>query len=104
MDANALLMQTYNNTPDHGSSVGSFYRYVTPSVTVEMLYGEKEPAGKTLFELGYDSDAKTISVVWKQRTLSKNWDISKIFVKMSANVLIEASINHNKKKIFKEMM
>lgn len=61
MDANALLMQTYSNTPDHGSSVGSFYRYVTPSVTVEMLYGEKEPAGKTLFELGYDSDAKTLS-------------------------------------------
>ena len=61
VDANALLMQTYNNTPDHGSSVGSFYRYVTPSVTVEMLYGEKEPAGKTLFELAYESIEKTLS-------------------------------------------
>ncbi len=61
LDANALLMQTYNNTPDHGSSIGSFYRYVTPSVTVEMLYGEKEPSGKTLFELGYSSDEKTLS-------------------------------------------
>lgn len=60
-DANAFLMQTYSNTPDHGSSVGSFYRYVTPSVTASMLFGEKEPAGKTLFELGYDSDAKTLS-------------------------------------------
>lgn len=60
-DANALLMQTYNNTPDHGSSVGSFYRYVTPSVTASMLFGEKEPTGKTLFELGYDADAKTLS-------------------------------------------
>lgn len=60
-DANALVMQTYNNTPDHGSSVGSFYRYVTPSVTAEMLFGEKEPAGKTLFELGYEADAQTLS-------------------------------------------
>lgn len=60
-DANALMVQTYNNTPDHGSSVGSFYRYVTPSVTVAMLFGEKEPSGKTLFELGYDSDDKTLA-------------------------------------------
>ncbi len=60
-DANALLMQTYVNTPDHGSSVGSFYRYTTASVTAEMLFGEKEPTGKTLFELGYTSDAKDIS-------------------------------------------
>ena len=61
MDADALIMQTYRNTPDHGSSIGSFYRYVTPSVTVEMLYGEKEPTGKTLFELGYDADDETLS-------------------------------------------
>lgn len=61
LDADALLMQTYRNTPDHGSSVGSFYRYVTPSVTAEMLYGEKEPTGKTLFELAFDSEAKTLS-------------------------------------------
>lgn len=61
VDANAFMMQTYNNTPDHGSSVGSFYRYVTPSVTAAMLYGEKEPSGKTLFELGYDSDAQTLA-------------------------------------------
>ena len=60
-DADALLMQTYNNTPDHGSSVGSFYRYVTPDVTAQMLYGEKEPSGKTLFELAYDANDKTLS-------------------------------------------
>ncbi len=61
MDADALIMQTYRNTPDHGSSIGSFYRYVTPSVTVEMLYGEKEPTGKTLFELAYNADDETLS-------------------------------------------
>ena len=52
--ASAVLMQTYNNTPDHGSSVGSFYRYVTPSITAEMLFGEKEPAGTLVFEVPYD--------------------------------------------------
>lgn len=61
LNAAALLMQTYNNTPDHGSSVGSFYRYVTPSVTAQMLFGEKEPAGKTLFELAYNTEDTTLS-------------------------------------------
>lgn len=61
IDANALVMQTYRNTPDHGSSVGSFYRYVTPSVTAAMLFGEKEPTGKTLFELAYNPDDKALS-------------------------------------------
>ena len=60
-DADALLVQTYVNTPDHGSSVGSFYRYTTASVTAQMLFGDLEPAGKTLFELAYTSDAKDIS-------------------------------------------
>ena len=49
----AVLMQTYNNTPDHGSSVGSYYRYTTPSITAQMLFGEKEPAGSTVFEVPY---------------------------------------------------
>lgn len=61
LDADALMMQTYRNTPDHGSSVGSFYRYVTASITAEMLFGEKEPAGKTLYELGYSDTAKSLS-------------------------------------------
>ena len=51
--AAAVLVQTYSNTPDHGSSVGSFYRYVTPSVTVAMLMGEKDPNGSTVFEVPY---------------------------------------------------
>ena len=52
--AAAVLVQTYSNTPDHGSSVGSFYRYVSPSVTVAMLMGEKDPAGSTVFEVPYN--------------------------------------------------
>lgn len=47
----AVLMQTYNNTPDHGSSVGAFYRFANPSITADMLFGEKEPQGSTVFEV-----------------------------------------------------
>ena len=54
MDCNAVMMQTYSNTPDHGSSVGSYYRYVTPSVTADMIFGAKSPAGSTLFEIEYN--------------------------------------------------
>ena len=54
--SDAVLMQTYNNTPDHGSSIGAFYRYVTPSVTAEMLFGDKEPAGTTVFEVPFAAE------------------------------------------------
>lgn len=59
--ADALLMQTYSNTPDHGSNVGSFYRYVTPSVTADMLFGQKEPGGSTLYETAYNADDYVLS-------------------------------------------
>lgn len=58
----AVLMQTYNNTPDHGSSIGSFYRYVTPSITADMLFGAKEPAGSTVFEIPLT--AEDLEVSW----------------------------------------
>ncbi len=57
----ALVNQTYGNTPDHGTSIGSFYRYVTPSVTAAMLFGEEEPEGSTLFEVGYEPSMKAMS-------------------------------------------
>ena len=37
----AVMMQTYSNTPDHGSSIGSFYRYVNPSITADMLLASR---------------------------------------------------------------
>jgi beta-glucosidase len=57
----AVLMQTYNNTPDHGSSIGSFYRYVTPSITADMLFGVKEPSGSTVFEVPLDAEDYGVS-------------------------------------------
>lgn len=58
----AVLMQTYNNTPDHGSSIGAFYRYVTPSVTADMLFGAKEPAGSTVFEVPFE--VEDLNIAW----------------------------------------
>ena len=57
----AVLMQTYSNTPDHGSSIGSFYRYVTPSVTADMVFGVSEPAGSTVFEVPLTAEDYSIS-------------------------------------------
>lgn len=61
VNCNAILMQTYKNTPDHGASVGSFYRYVDADITAEMLFGVKEPAGSTLFEVAVDPDDYNLS-------------------------------------------
>lgn len=57
----AILMQTYRNTPDHGASVGSFYRYVDADVTADMLFGVREPKGTTLFEIGKSTDDYNLS-------------------------------------------
>lgn len=83
LDANALIMQTYRNTPDHGSSVGSFYRYVTPSITADMLFGEKEATGKTLFELAYTDDAKALSWGELQDDIGVN-DETRLYMAMMA--------------------
>ena len=57
----AVLMQTYNNTPDHGSSMGAFYRYVTPAITADMLFGVKEPGGSTVFEIPLTAEDAALS-------------------------------------------
>lgn len=59
--ANAFAQLTYVNTPDHGSSVGSFYRYVKPAIVMQMLFGEQEPGGTTLFEVAANAEDKTKS-------------------------------------------
>ncbi|MCE5344408.1 MAG: hypothetical protein LLF96_12620 [Eubacteriales bacterium] len=47
----AILMQVYLTTPDHGLSTGNFYHYTKPSITADMLFGVKEPGGSTVFEI-----------------------------------------------------
>lgn len=94
VDADALMVQTFVNTPDHGSSVGSFYRYATASVTAEMLFGEKEPTGKTLFELGYASDAKDLAWGELQDDIGVN-DETRLYMAMLAKRNPEIEMPNN---------
>lgn len=52
----AILMQTYQNTPDHGSAIGDFYRYVFPSITADMLFGTRTPGGSLVFEIARNEE------------------------------------------------
>ena len=55
-NTDGLLMMTYNCQPDHGSSMGNFYTYTTPSVLADIIFGEKEPEGKLLYEISRNSE------------------------------------------------
>lgn len=59
--SNAVLMQTYVNTPDHGSSAGSYFRYTNGNITADMLFGAKDPAGSTVFEVPYEAEAGKVA-------------------------------------------
>lgn len=52
----AVMLLTYDCTPDHGSSMGNFYHKTLPSVIADMLFGEKEPTGSLVFELARTTD------------------------------------------------
>ncbi len=56
----AVMFLTYDCTPDHGSSMGNFYHKTLPSVIADMLYGEKEPGGSTVYEIARESDDAVI--------------------------------------------
>lgn len=48
----AMLMQTYNSLPDHGTALPQFYHYTYPSVTADFLFGNRVPAGSLVYEIG----------------------------------------------------
>ena len=55
-NSTAVMFLTYDCTPDHGSSMGNFYHKTLPSVIADMLFGEKQPGGSTVFEIARNSD------------------------------------------------
>jgi beta-glucosidase len=59
----ALLMLTYNNTPDHGSAIAGVYinHYTLSSTLAEMLFGEREPSGSLLYEIARNDDDATLA-------------------------------------------
>ena len=48
----AIIMQTYNSLPDHGTALPSFYHYTFPAVTADFLFGDRVPAGSLVYEIG----------------------------------------------------
>ncbi len=54
-NSTAVMFLTYDCTPDHGSSMGNFYHKTLPSVIADMLFGEKQPSGSTVFEIARNS-------------------------------------------------
>ncbi len=72
--ADALLMMTYNTTPDHGSSIaGAYYNhYVLSSVFAEMLFGEREPSGSLLYEIG--RNAEDAALAWGELAVDTGVD------------------------------
>ena len=58
--SDAVLFLTYDCTPDHGSSMGDIYHKTLPSVLADMLFGEKEPTGKLVYEMPWTSEDATL--------------------------------------------
>jgi beta-glucosidase len=57
----AILATTYDNSPDHGVRYDGFYRYVYPEILADMVFGRREPTGKTVFEIGRSADDYMLS-------------------------------------------
>lgn len=68
----AILMLTYNNTPDHGSSMGSFFSYTLPRILADMIFGEREPSGNLVFEIGRTEEDNLLD--WGELGLDRGVD------------------------------
>ena len=71
-NSDAVLFLTYDCTPDHGSSMGNIYHKTLPSVVAAMLFGEKEPTGKLVFEMPWNTDDATLD--WGELQLDTGVD------------------------------
>lgn len=56
----AILTTAYSASPDHGVRY-SFYTYIHPEVLVDILFGRREPSGRTVFEIGRSADDYLLS-------------------------------------------
>ena len=52
----AILMQTFNSLPDHGTALPQFYHYTYPSVTADFLFGSRVPSGSLVYEIGRSTE------------------------------------------------
>ena len=47
----AVIMETYDSLPDHGTALPQFYHYTYPEITADFLFGNRVPAGSLVFEI-----------------------------------------------------
>ena len=75
-NADAVLMLTYNTTPDHGSSIaGTFFNhYVLSSTLAEMLFGVREPRGSLVFEIA--RTAEDAALAWGELAVDTGVDMT----------------------------
>ena len=57
----AIIMETYDSLPDHGTALPNFYRYTYPSITADFLFGDRVPQGSTVYEIGRTADDYLLS-------------------------------------------
>lgn len=57
----AIIMETYDSLPDHGTALPGFYRYTYPSITADFLFGARVPQGSTVYEIGRTMDDYRLS-------------------------------------------
>lgn len=56
----AILLTAYDASPDHGVRY-DFYTYIHPDVLADMLFGRREPSGRTVFEIGRSAEDYMLS-------------------------------------------
>lgn len=73
-NVDALLMMTYNTTPDHGSTIaGTYYNhYVLSSTLAEMLFGVREPSGSLVYEIA--RNAEDAELAWGELAVDTGVD------------------------------
>ena len=61
MACGAIIMETYDSLPDHGTALKGFYHYTYPSVTADFLFGDRVPAGSLVYEIGRTAEDYLLS-------------------------------------------
>jgi beta-glucosidase-like glycosyl hydrolase len=60
-NSNAILLQSYRVTPGYGNMGFYYHPFTKASVTADMLYGQSNPGGKTVFEIGWTHADRMLS-------------------------------------------
>ena len=57
----AIIMETYDSLPDHGTALPGFYHYTFPAITADFLFGDRVPSGSLVYEIGRTHDDYLLS-------------------------------------------